>query len=81
MESGISTTMTTRDKCAHEMCACAKPYSPQTRAASTAPLDPNAEFCSPRCATQAGCGPMGEGACECGHPQCDADADAGIPPM
>jgi len=68
-------------KCAHEMCACIKPYSPQIRATSTSPLDPNAEFCSKRCAEMASRGPMGDGACECGHPECEAGADAGIPPM
>ena len=73
--------MTTSEKCEHGMCMCTKPYAASTRATSTAPLDPNAAYCSPRCEAMEGRGALGDGACECGHPQCDAEADAGIPPM
>ena len=72
--------MTTPETCAHVACLCTRPYSKQTQAASTEPIDPNGEFCSKLCAARAK-GEPGDGACLCGHPQCQAPADAGIPPM
>ena len=68
------------ETCAHELCFCTKPYSPQVRALSTAPLDPNAQFCSKRCEEMAA-GTPGDDNCECGHAQCTGNADTGIPPM
>ena len=73
--------MITTEKCAHGVCGCMKPYSAQTRATSTARLDPEAPYCSRRCEEQAGRGALGDDACECGHPECEAGASAGIPPM
>jgi len=73
--------MTATEKtCAHDACRCTRPYSKQTQAASTAPIDPNGQFCSRRCEEQSA-GAVGDDGCECGHPQCTASADAGIPPM
>jgi len=67
-------------RCAHEACLCTKPYSAQTQALSTSPIDPNGEYCSKRCAEQQA-GAPGDDGCECGHAQCDASAARGIPPM
>ncbi len=72
--------MTTTATCAHDACLCTRPYSAQTQAASTERLDPDGEYCSRRC-EEAAAGPRGDGACLCGHPECQASADAGIPPM
>jgi hypothetical protein len=72
--------MTTAQTCAHETCRCTKPYSAQTRAASTAPLDPGAPYCSRRCEEMA-TRELGADGCECGHPECSAQSSAGIPPM
>ncbi|HEX3463605.1 MAG TPA: hypothetical protein VHS78_06080 [Candidatus Elarobacter sp.] len=68
------------EQCAHDACLCTRPYPKEALATSTQRLDPNAEFCSPRCADRAN-GEPGDGACLCGHPQCDRAADEGIPPM
>ena len=73
--------MTTTLTCAHDACRCTRPYTPQTRAASTEPIDPNGEFCSRRCAERGTFGELGDGGCLCGHPQCQAPADKGIPPL
>jgi hypothetical protein len=72
--------MTTSETCAHELCRCARPYSAQTQASATARIDPNGEFCSRRCAEQAG-GALGDDGCECGHVDCQKKMDAGLPPM
>jgi hypothetical protein len=72
--------MTTEAKCAHEICACSKPYSAQTLAMGTAHVDPNAKFCTKRCEEMAGGAPSDDG-CECGHPECEATHSKGIPPM
>lgn len=67
--------------CAHDVCLCTRPYSAQVQAASTAPIDPDGTYCSRRCEESDADGPAGDGGCLCGHPQCDAAADVGIPPM
>jgi len=71
---------TISDFCAHDMCRCTRPYPPSTQASATERIDPNGEFCSRRCSEQSH-GVMGDGGCECGHPPCQASADAGIPPI
>lgn len=72
--------MTTTQTCAHELCRCVRPYSARTQASATARIDPDGEFCSRRCAEQAA-HPLGDDGCECGHVDCQAKMDAGIPPM
>ena len=72
--------MTTTETCEHKSCSCTRPYSPQIRAAGTERIDPNATYCSRRCEEQAR-DPIGGDFCECGHPPCQAAADAGFPPM
>jgi hypothetical protein len=72
--------MTSPETCAHDACRCTRPYSKQTQAAATEPIDPNGEYCSKLCAGH-GSGEPGDGACLCGHPQCQAPADEGIPAM
>jgi hypothetical protein len=72
--------MTTTETCAHDACRCTKPYSAQTQAASTSRIDPDGTYCSKRCEQQAAGTPSDDG-CECGHPQCSAAMDTGIPPM
>jgi hypothetical protein len=64
--------------CAHDACLCTRPYSKAVQAASTERIDPNGEFCSRRCSEEAS-GAAAGGACECGHPPCQALADAGPP--
>ncbi|HEY0393260.1 MAG TPA: hypothetical protein VGD01_02075 [Candidatus Elarobacter sp.] len=73
--------MSSPETCAHDACRCTRPYSKQTQAASTEPIDPDGEYCSKLCARHAAGGEPGDGACLCGHPQCQAPADEGIPEM
>ncbi len=73
--------MTTTARCAHDACLCTRPYSARTQASATERLDPDAEYCSRRCEDAAIGGPHGDGACICGHVECQASADAGIPDM
>ena len=77
---GYEAVMTSPLRCAHDACLCTRPYPIQAQAAGFERLDPNAEHCSRRCAEEAQ-GERGDGGCLCGHPQCQAGADAGIPPM
>ncbi len=72
--------MTQQETCAQKTCRCTKPYSKQTQAMSTAPLEPNATYCSKRCAELARGIPTDD-ACECGHPECSAIMSRGIPEM
>ncbi|MBV8369721.1 MAG: hypothetical protein JO036_12450 [Candidatus Eremiobacteraeota bacterium] len=71
----------TTPTCEHHACLCTRPYPKQAQAQSTAPIDPNGEYCSRRCGEQEATGPLGDGGCQCGHPQCQQVADTGIPPM
>jgi hypothetical protein len=80
VRAGYEAVMTSSSRCAHDACLCTRPYPKQAQAAGFEPLDPNAEYCSRHCAERAG-GEPGDGGCLCGHPQCQAGADAGIPPM
>jgi hypothetical protein len=66
--------------CAHELCRCRRPYSPQTLAMSTRRVDPYATYCSDRCEQMAE-HPTTAGGCECGHPDCTPQATPDIPPM
>ena len=72
--------MTTTTTCAHEACRCTKPYSARTQAAATAPIDPDGDYCSRRCADMAGRDIHADG-CECGHPECTPQSSADVPPM
>jgi hypothetical protein len=73
--------MTTTQTCAHDACRCTRPYSAQTQAASTAPIDPDGTYCSRRCAEVADKGLPGDGGCECGHPECTPQSSVDVPPM
>jgi len=66
--------------CAHMTCRCTKPYDKASQATGTRYVDPNAEFCAQRCAEQAAAA-QGDGGCQCGHLQCSATNDPGIPDM
>jgi hypothetical protein len=72
--------MTASATCAHELCRCEKPYSKQNLALSTRRVDPDAEFCSDRCAEMTAHPTTADG-CECGHPECTPQATPDIPPM
>ncbi|MEA2663756.1 MAG: hypothetical protein QOI11_700 [Candidatus Eremiobacteraeota bacterium] len=72
--------MTTPETCAQETCSCTRPYSARTRAASTAPLDPDAVYCSRRCEEMALENLRADG-CECSHPECTPQTYVDVPPM
>jgi hypothetical protein len=72
--------MTDATTCAYEACRCTRPYSPQTLAMGTRRTDPNATYCTERCADMAA-RPTTAAGCECGHPQCTPQATPDIPPM
>ncbi len=66
--------------CGHHTCRCTKPYDKTNQATGTRYVDPDSEFCADRCAQQAA-GSPGDGGCQCGHVQCSAPSDVGIPEM
>ncbi len=80
VRAGYEAVMTTSERCGHDACLCTRPYPKEAYATGVERIDPNAEFCSRRCADHAQ-GEHGDGACLCGHPQCDRPAAEGIPPM
>jgi hypothetical protein len=47
---------------------------------STRRVEPDAEFCSDRCAEMTA-HPTTAGGCECGHPECTPQATPDFPPM
>ena len=71
----------TTQTCEHDACLCTRPYPAQAQAESTERIDPNGAHCSRRCREEAAAGPIGDGGCQCGHPQCQKSSGAGIPPM
>ena len=73
--------MQTADTCAHVACRCTKPYDKKNQAGGVRYVDPNAEHCSDRCATQASQPRQDSGGCECGHPACAPQQTPDLPPI
>jgi hypothetical protein len=69
--------MTSATTCGYEACLCTRPYKKENLAGGTRYIDPNAEFCSDRCAFLTG-DDEAHGGCECGHPECETLGDKSL---
>ena len=69
VEVGTTRKLAQVSKCAHDECTCT--------------VTSGEQFCSDYCASQAGAdeSAAGKGDCGCGHSECSAAAESGMPPI